>query len=731
MPTAGSGLQDHRAAEEETLPLDAAAFAQAAELSAADELPPSTVPGYHILHRLGAGKFGSVWLAREQNTGKRVAIKFYSQRRGLDWALLSREVEKLAVLYTSRHIVRLLSVGWDHDPPYYVMEYLERGSLADRLQQHPLSAADAVRIAQRVAQALVHAHGSGILHCDLKPANVLLDQDDEPRLCDFGQSRLADERGHALGTLFYMAPEQADLNSVPDARWDVYALGALLYHMLVGEPPHRAPDTEARLREPATLEQRLALYRQIVQRSPRPAAHRRVAGVDPALADLIDRCLAVDPARRLPNAQAVLDRLATRERQRARRPLLLMGLVLPLLLVLAVLPFALDALRDAVTTSRTSLVQRALESDVLSANLLAGSLQRELDDRINELLTIAEDEEVRLVIQSTIGLPRDERTELFAVLDRRKRQIERRRADLGRSSDASWFLQDTKGYQRWRSPVSDTIDQCFASRDYFHGLGRLQDPPFQDEECGGTSPITRPHVSEHYSSETSGDWKIALSVPVFDRSDEADGERRVIAVLARSLNLTDLLQDYKQGLEANRPGGVGRKLALVDGRSGVLLAHPWMTAAHLESLPDLQKTLQIDDVLTRRLQQLIARPRDASGAIEADRVDRYLDPAARLSPEEYGGEWLAAFVPVGETGWVAVVQEPRAPVLATVEHLRERLVWSGVVGILVVCVIVAGCWWLIVALLSERRPRWLRPRRNSAGAMSSAVSASGRTSESA
>ena len=186
---------------EDTLAQDVESISHAREMSALTGEAPAAVPGYRILKSIGEGKYGSVWLAREQNTGKHVAIKFYTHRRGVDWSLLGREVEKLAVLYTSRNIVGLLAVGWDHDPPYYVMEYLENGSLAARLTGGPLTSTDAVRIATRVAHALVHAHGSGILHCDLKPANILLDQDFEPRLCDFGQSRLADENSHALGTL--------------------------------------------------------------------------------------------------------------------------------------------------------------------------------------------------------------------------------------------------------------------------------------------------------------------------------------------------------------------------------------------------------------------------------------------------------------------------------------------------------------------------------------------------
>src|SRR5882672_446903 len=207
--------------------------ARAQALSLKRSQPPAQVPGYETRRFLGAGAYGEVWVAVDRNTGRQVAIKFYAHRGGVDWSLLSREVEKLAFLSADRYVVQLLDVGWDAEPPYYVMEYVERGSLEDLLKRPDgLAPREAVSLFREVAVGLLHAHAKGVLHCDLKPANVLLDQDMRPRLADFGQSRLAHEQTPALGTLFYMAPEQADLKATPDARWDVYALGALLYCLL-------------------------------------------------------------------------------------------------------------------------------------------------------------------------------------------------------------------------------------------------------------------------------------------------------------------------------------------------------------------------------------------------------------------------------------------------------------------------------------------------------------------
>ena len=104
---------------------------QARDLSLEPARPPAEVPGYQIQQFLGSGAFGEVWSATDLKTSRSVAIKFYTRRNRNDIRMLAREVEKLVVLEADRYVVQLLDVGWEADPPYYVMEYIEHGSLED------------------------------------------------------------------------------------------------------------------------------------------------------------------------------------------------------------------------------------------------------------------------------------------------------------------------------------------------------------------------------------------------------------------------------------------------------------------------------------------------------------------------------------------------------------------------------------------------------------------------
>ncbi len=366
---------------------------KAQDLSLRKTQPPAKVPGYDPERLLGEGAYGEVWVATERNTGRKVAVKFYTHRGGMDWSLLKREVEKLAFLSADRYVIQLIEVGWDSDPPYYVMEYLGHGSLEERLnEQGALPTDEAIGLFREVATGLMHAHGKGVLHCDLKPANVLLDQDSRPRLCDFGQARLSDDQTPSLGTLFYMAPEQANLKqAVPDARWDVYALGAVFYCMLTGEPPYRSDDNVKRLESANTLEERLTAYRQTLENAPKPAEHRKVGGVNRFLADIIDRCLATQPGRRYANVQALLTDLDEWQRRWTRRPVLILGTVVPLVLLGLMAIFGWKAFDSTMNLAAEGLTLRTNELHQLAATYAAPAVEAKIHKRWGALNSAAEE----------------------------------------------------------------------------------------------------------------------------------------------------------------------------------------------------------------------------------------------------------------------------------------------------------------------------------------------------
>ncbi|QDU09148.1 serine/threonine protein kinase [Gimesia aquarii] len=670
----------------------------AANLSKDGRSLPAKIPGYIIIRSLGEGSYGSVWLAQEENTGKYVAIKFYTYRRGLDWSLLNREVEKLAELYTSRHIISLQGVGWNSDPPYYMMEYLENGSLLSFLDSGPLPVSEAVRIAKTVLLALVHAHGRGILHCDLKPANVLLDANFEPRLCDFGQSRLSDEQSPSLGTLFYMAPEQADLEAIPDSRWDVYALGALLYQMLCGKAPYRTPENELSIRKLDSLEAKLEAYRDLIRSSPRPAEHRKVSGVDRRLVEIVDRCLETDPKKRFPNAQAVLTNLLQREQHRARRPLIALGVIGPLLLILGLIPVAGAAVSQMENRFRENLTERALRSDSITANLLAQNVARDLQDRQDQLVDLSKRTLLRSLLEDK-ETPEEKQSyaKLIDYLEQEKALVDEKRSALNREKDTSWFITNDKGKQIWRNPVGPTIGQNFSYRDYFHGHGKEYE---KGNAPKSIKPITEPYICQVFKSEATNQWMVAIAVPIWNLQND-----KVLGVLARTTHLDQLLSSYDESIRGDSENSGDRKIALIDNRDGKVLAHPRMTANNLRKMSRHQvdrlvlKENHFDQLQSFKLAQK-KKQTDPLSAMISD----YHDPVeAVLSIDDKDNVWLAAFSPIGMTGWTAVVQERRSMALRPVTEMRSWLIQYGLIVLATSCLLVFTVWYFVMRVLTERR----------------------------
>lgn len=658
--------------------------------------PPLPIPGYEQERFLGRGAFGEVWVAVDSNNGRKVAIKYYHRRGGLDWSLLSREVEKLRHLFGDRHVVQLLQVGWESEPPYYVMEYMENGSLEDKLREGPLPVESVLQLLRGIATGLVHAHGKGILHCDLKPANVMLDHDGQPRLADFGQSRLSHEHTPALGTLFYMAPEQADLKATPDARWDVYALGAVAYRMLVGVPPYHSPEAIATIQTPGTLDDRLARYRTILTESPKPTAHASVPYVDSALAAIISRCIAVNPRERYPNVQAVLTALDARTAALSRRPLLVLGGLGPLLVMLVVLVVAGSLFSKTVGVAQDEVTARAIEGNRFAARAEADQFGQEVRTRWLILEREARAAELWRVLADPRPFKTDDRGEKLNAW------LRERHKDWNPVAPASiWLVYDRLGYQRAASePVPEhpgefrtvtfNLGNYFGFRDYFHGQP-TEFPPHVPaaDSARRPQPLTHPHRSRVYKrqNDRSPTYVVTYSVPVRDPEHPDAPPVGVLAMSSELVGSTRLRGE--PGRERDRIVVLVDTRPAEDQQVGVLVRHPYQDAYR-----DNPRELPIYTA------------GDLS-AFQNGSIPDFADPVGGEFHRDKG--WLAVIEPVrvpgvppplDDTGWLMIVQEDAAEAVKPVRNLRTTLAWYGGLAVLMVAVVLTLLWGFVMVVLN-------------------------------
>jgi serine/threonine protein kinase len=676
----------------------------ARELSVARLEPPLHVPGYEQEAFLGKGAFGEAWRAVDSNSGRRVVIKFFNSRGGLDWSLLAREVEKLRYLFSDRHIIQLFAVGWDATPPYYVMDYMQGGSLEQLLRGRPLDMDHALAMFREIAVGLTHAHGKGIIHCDLKPANVLLDQDGHPRLADFGQSRLSHEQGAALGTLFYMAPEQADLRAVPDARWDVYALGAIFYHMLTGSIPFRDDPGAEDVLEPGRLEECLDRYRRLLAGAPKPSAHRLVPGVDAALAEVVDRCLAVDPKARFRDVGSVLHALDARATRLAQRPLLLLGGLGPLLVVVVIAAIAAWGVSQFVGQASKQLIQQAAESNRFAARSLAERFALEVENRWGVLTAESDEPCLMRLLAAPLDSPegRDPDGSVRRWIADRRDYWNNRFSQL--TATLHWFALDRNGLLRTLSPHNDAlVGRYFGYRDYFHGLGHELQPGDPRP-----APITRPHRSNIYLSKRANTLAVTFSVPVWGPGRAAGAP--LIGILAMETEAGHFTEfrgsrDQSSVLIDLRPDA--------DGRTGRVVAHPRLPAMEQQSSGASFYTAP--EVVARADRVLHAwLAGDDASTTDADEViDNYVDPLVGSD----GARRFAVMAPVllswgrdqvRGSDWVVLVVERQEETLKPLKELEKKILRYAFGALGLVMLVVSGLWaFVLMGLRQGRMSRWL------------------------
>ncbi|HKQ71150.1 MAG TPA: serine/threonine-protein kinase, partial [Polyangiaceae bacterium] len=261
---------------------------------------------FEVEREVGRGGVGIVYRAFDRETELWVALKLIAVQ-GVDASEEARFLRegKLLQELDHPHIVRLVACGTLEDTPYVAMEWLEGEDLAARNKRAAFGLRDALEVARQIAVALEAAHNAGIIHRDIKPSNIFLVNDpssDKPfaKLVDFGVALEDDVRltrtGVVVGTPAYMAPEQAKADGQLDARADIYSLGASLFELVAGRPPHVGPTAIATLARLVTTDApRLS---ELVPLVPAPLDH------------LVFAMLATDPARRPTSARHVADTLA-------------------------------------------------------------------------------------------------------------------------------------------------------------------------------------------------------------------------------------------------------------------------------------------------------------------------------------------------------------------------------------------------------------------------------------
>ena len=205
------------------------------------------IPGYQLLEKLGQGAMGTVYKARQMSMNRLVAVKVLHSRLAANPEFLLRLTREahLAARLSHNNIIQAIDVGSAGPLHYFVMELVEGQTLREILEKGKnYEEREAVEIILQIAQALQHAHRRGLIHRDVKPANIVLTGDGIAKLADLGMARETDdavlarrEKGLTIGTPYYMAPEQIRGRENIDGRADLYALGATLYHLVAGHPP--------------------------------------------------------------------------------------------------------------------------------------------------------------------------------------------------------------------------------------------------------------------------------------------------------------------------------------------------------------------------------------------------------------------------------------------------------------------------------------------------------------
>ncbi|MDQ7779060.1 MAG: serine/threonine-protein kinase [Planctomycetota bacterium] len=258
---------------------------------------------FRVLSELGRGGMGVVYLAHDEKLDRDVALKVLTTvpHLGAEYETRFLREARSAARLDHPNVVQVYSAGRVDQTSYIAMQFVKGRTLHElQKERGSLEPKEALRVVRDVCRALVAAHGIGIVHRDMKPSNIMIDDNGTAKIMDFGLSRgisaCAAEKitqsGIYLGTPEYSSPEQCETNEI-DGRSDIYSLGVVLYEALSGRVPHAAPTP-------------LSLFKKILEEEPKSILEL-VPGLSKSIAALLAKMMAKDPARRYSTAAEVID----------------------------------------------------------------------------------------------------------------------------------------------------------------------------------------------------------------------------------------------------------------------------------------------------------------------------------------------------------------------------------------------------------------------------------------
>ncbi|QEL13820.1 serine/threonine-protein kinase [Limnoglobus roseus] len=692
--------------------------------------------GYELLRELGSGAYGTVWEARNTDTHERVAIKFFLSTRQ-DTGTVLEEVTNLRDADGCYGIISVKQVNRHGTPPHnipnYVMSLEMGGSLQKKIDAGRLPTVEAVALFTQLCRAMAFVHARGLLHCDLKPANILLNTANEPVVADFGQAQRASSTVAALGTFFFMAPEQATRQiRTPATQSDVYSLGAILYTMLVGKPPRHDEALLAKLRNTSDVDDTLDAYREGLKNLPTPTAHREFA--DPLLAQVIDRCLSLDPVNRPDDAGDILRGLKHRDWWARTKPIITVGTVATAVAILFMVSLSILAADYVLKRSKADITREIQGSLLRDAWFGRQETEGKLQERIDVLESAAENcpRELRATFASLAAkvaannfqpavLTEDDRRPVDEWLKGCHRDLLLRESPHGRKGISIVLATQGRGFivSRVRTrdgQLEDRTDpstrQLYSTdwsfRDYFNGKGNDYAHRGQPHE-----PIRATQISYAYqSSADKRPWLIDVSTPIL-ANPAYGGQPPVVAVLVSGF---DLSKDLKDWIEAP-PETFPPEMTIASQVRSVLVNERGSWVWH----EDRMAAMAADPTHPHDPERYLVETEDG---FRFPTTEGPPDPLVRgvssehrdsLAPEDGSRphHYIAAYEPLRPFAqsryeelkpkeWYLIVKLDAATALRPVDELKQKMLWAGSILFAGLLALTVTLWVWLIRLLRRQ-----------------------------